>query len=525
MSDRYDVDKVLENPFIDNQAREFFETYGSVIEQQADLIAERRGLDDKEQEAHLDEYLQDLEEKKYEYIVQGALLTCSKGTCKKQIVMYKGEELESTPSKIQACDRIQVPNTRSAHVYGNIPATVMDCKGGMRDASNDEINIFGFGNCGEIANKAVLEDLLEKAGLTGKEEDIKKAIEEGKGTCHCFMNLNDNWENLSMVGEYLTDEFFMPCGGVQRAFWNPPSPPYLQFDGKEGINMMSMLFCQYGGGIITAQESGQAYVSLETDMALDILKEYLRDGTIEEEQAEWALDLLAFQSNIDVQQYKSALGRDYNRYDTYIIGWTEYYRMEMGVSINPSYIKSQMYQETEMGYTTHNSKIPVANVSRDLMQALDVRNGNIYDYIGISTDQFYAMTSSGTYQTGMEIWTLNYHGRIAPPTAEKYNEDKWKRCSGIVARLFNTEKDGTGDSYTETDNVGTDKKTYYLLLDEVTPIMSIGISLDKMQELLTKYNGDYIKAFEDYNANTEIKEKYATEIVNRVIATEIFYGY
>lgn len=37
------------------------------------------------------------------------------------------------------------------------------------------------------------------------------------------------------------------------------SESYMQFGGREGINMMSMLFCGFGGGIINAENSGQNF--------------------------------------------------------------------------------------------------------------------------------------------------------------------------------------------------------------------------------------------------------------------------
>lgn len=70
------------------------------------------------------------------------------------------------------------------------------------------------------------------------------------------MKLNESWENLPLAGEYLTGYFNIPPDLVEYER-DRCSPSYLRFNGKEEINMMSMLFCQFGGGIITAQESGQ----------------------------------------------------------------------------------------------------------------------------------------------------------------------------------------------------------------------------------------------------------------------------
>ncbi len=67
--------------------------------------------------------------------------------------------------------------------------------------------------------------------------------------------------------------------------------------------------------------------------------------------------------------------------------------------------------------------------------------------------------------------------------------------------------DGTGICYDE-ENSGM----YYYQLETVTPIMSIGVGLDKMQELLKKYSGNYYEALKEYNNSTK-KEEYANEII------------
>lgn len=94
---------------------------------------------------------------------------------------------------------------------------------------------------------------MNAANLKDKESEIVDAIKAGKGLCYCFMNLNDEWENLAMAGEYLTGMDQISCAGTAKIF----ASSYMKFNGKEGINMLSMLFCPYGGGIITAKESGQ----------------------------------------------------------------------------------------------------------------------------------------------------------------------------------------------------------------------------------------------------------------------------
>ncbi|MDE7044044.1 MAG: hypothetical protein K2O97_03330, partial [Acetatifactor sp.] len=128
--------------------------------------------------------------------------------------------------------------------------------------------------------KVALEDLLARAGLTDREAEVREAIEAGKGTCHCLMRLNESWENLALAGEYLTGYFDISPDLVEYER-DRCSPSYLRFNGKEGINMMSMLFCSFGGGIITARESGQKLATVY------LVKLWIGDI---KEVAQWYLD-------------------------------------------------------------------------------------------------------------------------------------------------------------------------------------------------------------------------------------------
>lgn len=276
MGEKYDVDNIVGSDSMNSRERTFFERYGDAVEQQADLIAQQNRLEGERQEKTLDVLLRDLEGRKNEYVVQGALLHCSKGTCGKQTLMYRKKRLESCPVLSKAHAKLRVPEDREASINGLIPACVEDCKGGMRDMRDGEINIFGFGNCSDIEENAELEKLLERANLMDREEEVRRAIAAGKGTCHCLMRLNDSWENLSLAGEYLTGYFNMSPDLIEYEK-DRCSPSYLQFNGKEGINMLSMLFCSFGGGIITAKESGQRIIVPElifTELDKQLLEKY-----------------------------------------------------------------------------------------------------------------------------------------------------------------------------------------------------------------------------------------------------------
>ena len=259
MSKKYDVDNIVGNEFMDESEREFFEKYAEAIERQEKNIGEQHEM--KIGSSELDKLLVELEEEenKKEYVVQGALLWCDKSIMQKRTLSNGNETLESIPVGMEYASRIQVDENRVELIGDLVPACVDDYIGGLRGKDtikNDQLNIHSFGNCSAIKEKAELDQLIEMAGMGAeKKEEIIKAIDSGWGTCYCFMQLKNKWENLALVGEYMTGEMDNPIAIINKKYLLDPS--YMKFNGKEGINMMSMLFCDYGGGIITAQESGQ----------------------------------------------------------------------------------------------------------------------------------------------------------------------------------------------------------------------------------------------------------------------------
>lgn len=258
-SGRYRVKNILGNELMSSEERGFFDKYSSAIEEQEEIIAEQHGMEtgyeskEVDRDDGLDELLRNLESMKEEYVVRRVLLGCNMGSQESIKLKYKGEDLESIPLNVEENSRIQIKEMRNETINGFTPANVEDCIGGIKQKDVKDLNIFSFGNCSMIKDGSRLEQLLSEADLQEKEEEIVSAIKEGKGLCHCFMKLNETWENLPLVGEYMTGEFPL-CAGIEKVLW---TDSYMMFNGKEGINMMSMLFCQYGGGIITAKESGQ----------------------------------------------------------------------------------------------------------------------------------------------------------------------------------------------------------------------------------------------------------------------------
>lgn len=263
MGNKYDVENITGHQFMDKEEKEFFETYSSALEEQEKLIAEQHEAEENSEE--IDSLLKYMEAYEDEYVVKGALLKCTNGISQKRTLKYQNESIESVPVLIEENSRLQINEKRKETINGLIPANIEDSKGGIREEGNQKINIISFGNCCKIRNGAELEQLVADPA---KREKIKEAIEAGKGTCYCFMQLNDEWDNLAMAGEFMTGVFLYPCAGIEKALL---SPSYMKFNKKEGINMMSMLFCKYGGGIITAQESGQ----IDSTKPDDELYEYM----------------------------------------------------------------------------------------------------------------------------------------------------------------------------------------------------------------------------------------------------------
>lgn len=141
---------------------------------------------------------------------------------------------------------------------------------------------------------------MNAANLKDKESEIVDAIKAGKGLCYCFMNLNDEWENLAMAGEYLTGMDQISCAGTAKIF----ASSYMKFNGKEGINMLSMLFCPYGGGIITAKESGQVESTDPDEDFYRYMKEML-DSIVK----------ISEDFDSEVMDFKEAYKKNKNRYE------------------------------------------------------------------------------------------------------------------------------------------------------------------------------------------------------------------
>ncbi|GFI03901.1 glucosaminidase domain-containing protein [Lachnospiraceae bacterium 64-25] len=273
---------------LSTESNTFLAWYGDELEAQSERIAEEKEIDDEET---LDKLLGKLSYLKKEYIVEGALLTCSKCIKENTKLKYKGEIVDCEFSQEEKRKRIHILDDRSEKINGLIPVNIRDCKGGLRDdkEKDERVNIVSMGNCGFLYEKEDIEEIIRESGSSNTPEEIIEALEKGMGTCYCFMDLNAEWENMPLeIADSIGGNTRLPCAGVEEAF---RTPKYFKFNGEEGINMMSMLFCQFGGGCITAMESGQT--SYFNDMRYQKLLEEVdrKKGRIEEYKIDFVLEV------------------------------------------------------------------------------------------------------------------------------------------------------------------------------------------------------------------------------------------
>lgn len=325
--------------------KSYFENFGDAIDDQGKLIAEQYKIDAEKMEKEYAELLNDLVRNDNEYLVNGAPLKCSMQTDDKQTLTYEGKEIisELIEENIEDMKKLNVIDKKRATFNGYIPATVIDSKGGMRD-KKEKWNIGGFGNCSRVQDGTAIEDLADSlmvslyvkgrhTKIQALRELIKMAIEEGKGTCYCYMNLNPEWENLPTEYNFATGAFEYTLQDVLNetcagsGYYLSGEKGYKNFSGKEGINMMSMIFCKRGG-IISAEESGQNVISIDEryirllnrikektgrleDYKLEFVKSIYPLLLVEEEKSGIPLEVMFAQMCCESKYGSKAVGNNY----------------------------------------------------------------------------------------------------------------------------------------------------------------------------------------------------------------------
>lgn len=212
------------------EEKEIDERAKALRNEKGEEIAKEKLGKEEVSEEEIQEILSSYASNKNEYLVNGAVLTCDKakrGPVKVRIgnsvEVFKGNNSVS-----YKYTRLKVKeNGQSSN--GLYVATVGDTVQG--------VNIMPF-RC----NCAMEPDRQWEI------DKIRTHINECKiyGTCSQLMNLSDEWDNLPSEISYFTYTDVNASGSEE----------------KEGINMMSMLFCKHGG-LITPVTSGQTKEALE----------------------------------------------------------------------------------------------------------------------------------------------------------------------------------------------------------------------------------------------------------------------
>lgn len=263
----FDTEKIVNGESMDALDKLYFEKFGAAMDGQAEIIEENLEEYIRYADETYDSVMENLYNNDGQYLVHGARLKCSKMKKEEgQKLVYKEEELNSEPVVTEDMIDLQVTEERKESDSKLSFANISDTTGGMRGkllTKGEKLNITSFGNC-KFLDEENLEDVEEiakrvyRAYANGSEftgityemvlNGIIEAIRANMGTCYCCMALNYEWENLPAEYDYVDNTFSTESSGAES---------YFKFNDKEGINMMSMLFCGFGGGIINAEESGQ----------------------------------------------------------------------------------------------------------------------------------------------------------------------------------------------------------------------------------------------------------------------------
>ena len=286
MSQKYNREQVPGTENTNAEDKSYIDNFGDFIDSQAELVASRYDIDPDTASAEFEWLISSLSRRQNEYLVEGASLTCSMGTFKPQtLIDTQQRPIKSEPKGIRGVkymSKIQINESRNETINGQIPVNITDTKGGLRDEEEKNgLNIVSFGNCKFVENDMHIDRIAKILQLwyirAGKRREfseivnkIKAAIEQGKGTCYCCMLLNPKWENLPENYSISADPNSPIAELVSLLEYNG----YMKFNGKDGINMMSMLFCM-NGGVIRAKDSGQLDPEMSFSMQyFDFLLKY-----------------------------------------------------------------------------------------------------------------------------------------------------------------------------------------------------------------------------------------------------------
>ncbi len=221
----FDINKIKNVEFMDAKDRQYFEKYGSAMEEQAEIIKENikenceEKMDDYIKYANevYDDVMKRLSGNMHQYLVHGACLKCSKQLeeGKIQKLVHEEDMIDSKADYMEITSKLRILEPRTESANGLPFANVSDTRGGLSgellkgedeegEEEENQLNFISFGNCGfldeegitdvEKIAERVLQILLSDSDLGGnsKYNDITKekilngileGIESGKGSC------------------------------------------------------------------------------------------------------------------------------------------------------------------------------------------------------------------------------------------------------------------------------------------------------------------------------------------------------
>ncbi len=206
-------------------------------EELLDETAKRYAMPEMELENFLRANYKDEESK--EYLVNGAILTCT--NCTKKDITYKGQKYKCPIEQDTSIEREVDISKYADKILKRLVVTENPTSeiNGLKFATTADVekkqNIPFFGNCDRLPD-----NVREKQLFYGHSGDEYKG-----GTCKLLMNLESEWDNYEIGQEFLK----FPDDDNQD---------------KVGITMTSILFCKHGGFVypVTSGQTSQGNMQL-----------------------------------------------------------------------------------------------------------------------------------------------------------------------------------------------------------------------------------------------------------------------
>lgn len=440
------------------------------LQKQIDNIAERYELPRDEVDEFLEKEYQD--ELSSEYLVDGAILTCTNSTKEEQCFEFAGdsfinryfakEDPSIDTSSIEGWDndkvagRLIVTENPTAEANNLKHATVVDSIGSDKNNFSGKYNIPCFGNCKRRPDSDLEMNIFHQ--IHKDENGLEKRKE---GTCKYLMKLEKEWENYDLIRNYVS------YGDDKQG-------------DKPGITMTSILFCKHGGFIYPVT-SGQSAEVMTLEKAIDKMTQYLRGEGITEASLNQTIDWVAENCGLTVNDMvKGQFSGDSNlggsveahtrsqSFDNQIIAWTYYWNKKIEnefsiqFEIDPNIVKAIIAQESSFGNLIDSKA--AKNPSRNVMQSLSTGNSTVWIASGIHPyDNMFHIGDTISYK--MLDGVVGTDGdiedeRLPHFTKENFDEER-KRCHfedlDIIKNIF---------------EIGNDGK-YMVVFDKVTTNMSI----------------------------------------------------